>query len=77
MLLCFQTCLGLLGVCCLTKLSSYLPAPRGQVEAWFGTIPQSMQSLFVIMTLSEWDEMAHVLSRSLGGLLSLSLWALA
>eukprot|EP00747_Dinoflagellata_sp_TGD_P141727 gnl/TRDRNA2_/TRDRNA2_176168_c0_seq2.p1 gnl/TRDRNA2_/TRDRNA2_176168_c0~~gnl/TRDRNA2_/TRDRNA2_176168_c0_seq2.p1 ORF type:complete len:405 (-),score=69.99 gnl/TRDRNA2_/TRDRNA2_176168_c0_seq2:188-1402(-) len=33
------------------------------VAEWFGTIPQSMQSLFVIMTLSEWDDMAHVLSR--------------
>eukprot|EP00747_Dinoflagellata_sp_TGD_P141729 gnl/TRDRNA2_/TRDRNA2_176168_c0_seq4.p1 gnl/TRDRNA2_/TRDRNA2_176168_c0~~gnl/TRDRNA2_/TRDRNA2_176168_c0_seq4.p1 ORF type:complete len:552 (-),score=75.36 gnl/TRDRNA2_/TRDRNA2_176168_c0_seq4:169-1824(-) len=36
-----------------------------KVEQWFGTIPQSMQSLFVIMTLSEWDEMAHVMAKVL------------
>eukprot|EP00747_Dinoflagellata_sp_TGD_P184274 gnl/TRDRNA2_/TRDRNA2_39755_c0_seq1.p1 gnl/TRDRNA2_/TRDRNA2_39755_c0~~gnl/TRDRNA2_/TRDRNA2_39755_c0_seq1.p1 ORF type:complete len:480 (+),score=85.64 gnl/TRDRNA2_/TRDRNA2_39755_c0_seq1:125-1564(+) len=33
------------------------------VKAWFGTIPRSMASLFVIMTLAEWDSMAHTLDK--------------
>eukprot|EP00747_Dinoflagellata_sp_TGD_P008914 gnl/TRDRNA2_/TRDRNA2_118509_c0_seq3.p1 gnl/TRDRNA2_/TRDRNA2_118509_c0~~gnl/TRDRNA2_/TRDRNA2_118509_c0_seq3.p1 ORF type:complete len:469 (-),score=103.12 gnl/TRDRNA2_/TRDRNA2_118509_c0_seq3:108-1514(-) len=33
-----------------------------QVDAWFGTIARSMESLFIIMTLAEWDEMVKVLA---------------
>merc|ERR1712232_606506 len=32
------------------------------VRQWFGTISQSMTSLFTVMTLAEWDDMAHILS---------------
>ena len=33
-----------------------------EIKQWFGTIPASMQSLFIIMTLAEWDTMAKILS---------------
>ena len=35
----------------------------GEIENWFGSIPRSMQTLFIIMTLSEWDTMAEKLSQ--------------
>merc|ERR1719316_2547145 len=33
-----------------------------EIELWFGTIVKSMQSLFVIMTLAEWDTMVAKLA---------------
>lgn len=33
-----------------------------QIEAWFGTISRSMQTLFVIMTLSGWEKIALMLT---------------
>eukprot|EP00747_Dinoflagellata_sp_TGD_P058301 gnl/TRDRNA2_/TRDRNA2_151058_c0_seq1.p1 gnl/TRDRNA2_/TRDRNA2_151058_c0~~gnl/TRDRNA2_/TRDRNA2_151058_c0_seq1.p1 ORF type:complete len:284 (-),score=57.93 gnl/TRDRNA2_/TRDRNA2_151058_c0_seq1:103-954(-) len=33
-----------------------------EVRGWFGDIPKSMQSLFIVMTLAEWDTIADTLS---------------
>eukprot|EP00747_Dinoflagellata_sp_TGD_P194367 gnl/TRDRNA2_/TRDRNA2_61691_c0_seq1.p1 gnl/TRDRNA2_/TRDRNA2_61691_c0~~gnl/TRDRNA2_/TRDRNA2_61691_c0_seq1.p1 ORF type:complete len:519 (+),score=100.00 gnl/TRDRNA2_/TRDRNA2_61691_c0_seq1:110-1666(+) len=35
------------------------------VREWFGTIPQSMESLYIIMTLAEWDTMAKTLAKGM------------
>lgn len=37
----------------------------GDVEEWFGTIPKSMRTLFIVMTLAQWDEIALVISQQL------------
>mmetsp|Transcript_43332 Transcript_43332/g.92768 ORF Transcript_43332/g.92768 Transcript_43332/m.92768 type:complete len:493 (+) Transcript_43332:344-1822(+) len=39
------------------------PEEKEQIEAWFGSIPNSMQTLFMVMTLSGWDEIAQTLMK--------------
>merc|ERR1719409_1547554 len=37
------------------------------VRLWFGTIGSSMRTLFIIITLAQWDEIALVLSEQVNG----------
>eukprot|EP00747_Dinoflagellata_sp_TGD_P199202 gnl/TRDRNA2_/TRDRNA2_72390_c0_seq1.p1 gnl/TRDRNA2_/TRDRNA2_72390_c0~~gnl/TRDRNA2_/TRDRNA2_72390_c0_seq1.p1 ORF type:complete len:391 (+),score=43.36 gnl/TRDRNA2_/TRDRNA2_72390_c0_seq1:3-1175(+) len=34
-----------------------------QIEEWFGTVSRSMQTLFIIMTLSGWDDVSRTLAK--------------
>jgi len=34
---------------------------ENQVTAWFGSVPRSLETLFIILTLAEWDEIALML----------------
>mmetsp|Transcript_34338 Transcript_34338/g.74182 ORF Transcript_34338/g.74182 Transcript_34338/m.74182 type:complete len:356 (+) Transcript_34338:118-1185(+) len=36
-----------------------------KVQAWFGSIPNSMQTLFLVMTLTNWEEVSTVLVKEL------------
>eukprot|EP00932_Pfiesteria_piscicida_P001237 SRR837773.11204.p2 GENE.SRR837773.11204~~SRR837773.11204.p2 ORF type:complete len:277 (-),score=113.17 SRR837773.11204:97-891(-) len=38
---------------------------REKVKAWFGTIPQSMQTLFMVMTLTSWEDVSLTLMKVL------------
>jgi len=38
-----------------------------KIERWFGTIGHSMRTLFIIITLAEWDEIALVVSEHVNG----------
>mmetsp|Transcript_54703 Transcript_54703/g.123096 ORF Transcript_54703/g.123096 Transcript_54703/m.123096 type:complete len:502 (-) Transcript_54703:93-1598(-) len=38
---------------------------KEKIEQWFGSIPRSMQSLLMIMTLCNWDEIATALTKHL------------
>jgi len=42
---------------------------QAQIEIWFGSIGHSMRTLFIIMTLAEWDEIALTLEQQIHGLI--------
>lgn len=42
---------------------------QAKIEVWFGSIGHSMRTLFIIMTLAEWDEIALELQKEIHGLI--------
>jgi hypothetical protein len=46
---------------------------REDIEQWFGSIGNSMRTLFIIITLAEWDQIALIVSKHVNGFLVFTL----
>merc|ERR1712137_1071749 len=55
----------------LTKLVGHhyhmFGAHQAKVKDWFGNVPNSMRTLFIVMTLAEWDEIALTVETAVPG----------